>query len=285
MADILRHVNAYYNATPSIVRDYANFTENSRRWLQIGSVYGPSGDGMTGPAVQVGDMIYVAGNYFNPRASVSLIWDIGESSELILATTTLNGTGFFNTSITIPAAGNGTHTLTAVDSSYNLNATVEVGPTLMLDPTEGPVGTVVTATAYGFPLNETIVLIWDYTCDCYDCPSEPLNLTTVDTDPEGYFTTTFVVPAGVGGVHEVWAYVNGTDIFIDMATFTVVPTLTVVPGTAINNGTWIQVVGTGLMSYSMMYDEGYEAWYDLDIDYEKNFDVWADCDGNQEFTP
>jgi hypothetical protein len=284
---MVRSVVGYYNGTTTVM-DYANFTEYGRQWLQVNTI--PSGDGTWGNdyydgGVSVFDVIYVAGNYFNPRGDVTLIWDYGLSSEEILTTTAVNGTGWFNTTITIPESTIGNHSITAVDFSYNLNATLTVGPTLVLIPDSGSVGDVITALGYGFPgsaTNANITLWWDYTCECYDCYSDPVNLTVTQTDEVGKFNVTFVVPASVGGTHYVWADNDYDSTWADDM-FEVIPTLVVVPGTAVNNGTWIQIVGTGFMSYTQLWYGEDGGWYDLDIDYEKNFEIWGDCSGNINF--
>jgi hypothetical protein len=119
-----------------------------------------------GGDVAVLDEIWVAGNYFNPRGTLSLYWDYGATGQVTLAANKiLNATVFFNVTVTIPEAELGIHGITAVDYSYNLNATVNVVPNLILEPSEGPVGTVVKATGYGFPASDTttdynVTLTW-----------------------------------------------------------------------------------------------------------------------------
>jgi hypothetical protein len=124
-----------------------------------------------------------------------------------------------------------------------------------------------------------VTIYWDYTCNCYDCYESEVNMTTVQTDPDGYFQTTFVVPSTVGGVHEVsanddymswWAYED----------FKVLVTLIITPDEVTNDGTKVTVIATGLSSYSML-DEAFI--YDLCLDYEKDFYLMANCSGIIEF--
>jgi hypothetical protein len=283
MSDIMMYVNAHYNGS-TIINDWKAFTEMGREWLQVKSTAGtPSGNGYYGGNVTVFEQIYVSGNYFNPRSDVTLYWDYGATSQQVLATVSVNSTGFFNTTVTIPEANVGNHSITAVDFSFNFNATLTVDPTLILTPDEGPIGTVVTATGYGFPNNATnvnVTIWWDYTCYCYECEPEVLNLTVTKTDPNGKFVIIFTVPSTVGGIHDVWAEGDLMGTYAS-DTFNVLPTIVVSPTTATNNGTKVVVTITGLASVSTMEEEGY---YDLCIDYEKDFEwLLANCSGILEF--
>jgi hypothetical protein len=148
---------------------------------------------------------------------------------------------------------------------------VEVIPTLILDPDEGPVGTVVTARGYGFPASNSVLynvtLDWDYVDAC--TMAGPINLGYVVTDGNGFFITTFDVPATVGGTHTVTAQANqsidpeGTFTGTSATdTFSVIPTLGITPTTFTNNGSIITVTGSGL---------DYWAWYNLCLDNKKDF--------------
>jgi hypothetical protein len=284
-SDASMWVNAYYNGT-TWVNDWKMFTEMGREWLQV-KVLAPTNQGSTwstGASVSIFEDIYVSGNYFNPRSDVTLYWDWGTTNQQILTTTSVNGTGFFNTTVSIPISDMGSHMITAVDYSFHFNATVTVIPTLVLDPTEGPIATVVTATGYGFPNNDTkanVTIWWDFTCWCEDCPPIELNLTATQTDPNGHFEVTFVVPATVGGIHDVWA-TDDYSFTTAYATFKVLPTITLTPITAANNGTKVTAIITGLASWSSMGED--EFYYDLCIDYEKDFEfIMANCSGILKF--
>jgi hypothetical protein len=167
-----RSVIGYYNVSSPVIMDYENFTELGRRWLQVNTIPGGgwAGNGYADGQVGVFDMIYVSGIYFNPRGDVSLVLDWGMSGEIVLLSgIAVDSDGFFNVSVGIPITSVGWHTITAADFSWNFNATIEVLPTLVLDPVEGPVGIVVTATGYGFPKSDgfgnraNVTLTWDYT--------------------------------------------------------------------------------------------------------------------------
>jgi hypothetical protein len=75
---------AIYNDTATIA-DSVTFTEYGRVWLQIDTSYGPAGNDWYGGDVAVLDEIWVAGNYFNPRGTLSLYWDYGATGQVTLA--------------------------------------------------------------------------------------------------------------------------------------------------------------------------------------------------------
>jgi len=66
----------------------------------------------------------------------------------------------------------------------------------------------------------------------------------------------------VGGAHNVGAFSNQTVPTIANATFTVTILLTISPASPMNNGTEVTITGTGL---------AYPAYYDLCVDYSKDF--------------
>jgi hypothetical protein len=244
-----------------------------------GQLYGNNTD-LSGSvdAKVLGDLI-LAGYWFHP-GNLTILWD----GQISLGTTAANMThGFFNTTVTVPITSLGTHNVTIDDGKMTFVVYINVIPTLILDPTEGPVGTVVTATGYGFPESDGIIinvtLWWDYTCYCWDCEPVPLNLTVIPTNTNGHFVTTFVVPTTVGGIHIVWTETDGPiNVYAD-ASFDVLPTLTVTPGSIVNDGSMLVVSGTGLDN--PYHYEG-DFWYDLCIDYEKDIEFIPDCNGDWE---
>jgi hypothetical protein len=204
-------------------------------------------------ATVLGDLI-IAGYYFHP-GTLTFLWD-GQTS---LGTTTADTTnGFFNTTLSVPITSIGAHNVTIDDGKCIFAVWVNVIPTLILDPTSGPVGTLVTATGYGFPASNgvliNVTLSWDYTDVC--SPAS-LVLGYIATSTNGQFVTTFNVPSTVGGTHTVTATANDTASTSATASFTVLVSLSVSPSSAANNGTLVTITGTGL---------DYYAWYDLWID-------------------
>jgi hypothetical protein len=215
----------------------------------------------------LGELVIV-GWWFNP-GEVSILWD----GDTLIGTTVANSThGWFNTTVTSPISSLGRHNVTLDDGMCIFWFDVNIVPTLILEPDEGPVGTSVIAKGYGFPESNgdliNVSIWWDYVDAC-DVAGSALNLTFVVTDTNGFFTTSFDVPSTVGGDHTVTAVTNDTspspgefDGTSAYDTFTVTPTLAIVPSEITNDGTVVTVVGTGL---------DYGSWYDLCLDNKKNF--------------
>ncbi|MEM3626498.1 MAG: hypothetical protein QXZ25_00545 [Candidatus Bathyarchaeia archaeon] len=248
-----RYVNAYYNITSPTVLDSKAFKECGRRWEQIKTVISPpQGNSNTSPdePVSVFEVIYIAGRYFNPRGTVTLYMDYNTTApKVLLSGITLTSDGFFNVTVTIPEVVRGRHLITAVDYSYNLNATVKVLPTLILTPNKGPIGTVVSCAAYGFPPNIE-VYIWWYG-KVYGVAPYWYNVVNGTIGSNGKFNVTvqFTVFHTYGGSHRV----NATRIFdepnstisIAETTFTVTPLLVIEPSVIKNDGTLVNATGTG----------------------------------------
>jgi len=263
--------------------EYAEFDEFWRGLKQVkavnerlasaGSLYGNLTDFSTGGLqlnVKVLGSLMIAGNHFHP-GSATILWDKATA----IGTTTVNGTGWFNTTVTIPISSKGKHNVTIDEGKTIFIFFVNVIPTLVLVPDEGPVGTTVTAYGYGFTASTTATkynatIWWDYVDAC---DPEVVNMTVTRVNTVGQFTTTFVVPHAVGGPHTVNATEDDgpitTQTFAE-ETFTVTATLIVSPSTFLNNGTLVWVNGTGLAYY--------DYWYDLCIDNKK--DLWSVTPGS-----
>jgi hypothetical protein len=186
-----------------------------------------------------------------------------------MGTVVANSThGGFNTTVQIPISKKGAHNVTIDDGKVIFWFTVNVVPTLILTPDEGPTGITVTAEGYGFPPSDTppinVTLWWDFTDACVT-PPDVKNLTVVQTDTNGYFVTTFTVPTSVGGDHIVNATADDGPVTTQTYaydTFTVTATLSITPSDFTNDGTVVTVSGSGL---------DYDGWYDLCLDNVKDF--------------
>jgi hypothetical protein len=264
-ANVTMYVNAYYNGTASVLSS-KSYTENRRRWLQVNTYLGMAsagGNGYTNGQVKVSATIYISAIFANPGGTVNLLWDYNLTSPITLASgIAVDANGFFNVSVTVPITQRGWHRITMVDKTYNMNASVDVIPTLVLSPTSGPIATTVSANGYGFPyaLDNNVTIIWDYT-DALAKTAHSNLVYKVYTGSNGQFSTTFVVPSSVGGAHDVSAVSNKTKTYAN-ATFTIIAQLTITPASPTNNGTEVTITGSGLT---------YPAYYDLCIDYTKDF--------------
>jgi len=239
-----------------------------------GNLYGNLTDFSTGVFkvdVEVLGKVIIAGNHFHP-GTVTILWDKATA----VGSATVNGTGWFNTTISVPITSKGKHNITIDEGKTIFIFYVNVVPTLVLVPDEGPVGTTVTAHGYGFVASTTaktynVTLWWDFV---NACTPAVVNMTKTKVNTVGQFTTTFVVPHAAGGAHIVNATEDDGPITtqtFDEATFTVKATLILSPSTFYNNGTVVTVNGTGL---------AYKKVYDLNLDNHKDFLVTGDCFGD-----
>jgi len=263
--------SAVNNATGATYN--ATYTEYYRGLLQVknkfpvaGNVYGNGTDFTTGSDafnVTVGSSLRVAGNYFYANGALTFMWDnsINITPSGGVAT---NGTGFFNTTVTIPSTPMGAHNLTIIDANNQVfRIIVYVEPTLALNPTRGQVGTTVTATGTGFPASSGTTVI----NATLQWPAITNWIASAFVDSSGSFTVTFVVPQSAGGVFTVMAYSNTSlTVFVwrANATFTVTPSFYVTPDTFDNTGSLIVVAwGTGFNPnyyYSVNLDNQYLAF-------------------------
>ena len=240
----------------------ANYLEMQRGLLQIGEpnppgpapgslqnatgVYGnltrfdltPTIPGTT-ISVGVGKSLRIVGNWFFPGA-VTLRWD--NAIDVTPSGTTANQTGYFNTTLTVPATGVGSHNVTIIDSGVvTFVVFVNVVPSITVSPTSGPIGTVVTVEGFGFPASAGTT-VYNATVTFSGFTSDRNGSLT---DAAGHFILTFAVPAGsAGGVHTITATANQTGFVPVTATFRVTASFTVSPSEFYANST-AAVVASG----------------------------------------
>jgi hypothetical protein len=253
----------------------ANYTEYRRGLEQVnglkpasGNLFGNATDFSLTVSVGVGKPLIIAGKYFNP-SNITLWWD-GTTQ---IGSTSANQTGQFNITLTVPITGKGNHVVVIKDAKVtNFRITVKVIPSIILSPVEGPVGTTVTVTGYGFTPAGTDSKVYNVTTS-WDSPAK--DLVWAWTDANGHFVNTFVAPHAPGGNHNVTATENVTAIYAK-AIFKITPQISVSPSTVTNNGTEVTVTGTGL-------DPAVE--YDLDLANQKDFSpIKSDTAGDLKFT-
>ena len=238
----------------------------------VEQLYGNETDLSASVDVEVKGDLIVAGKWFHP-GTVTIRWEFPGTT--VLGTATANSThGWFNTTVPIPVTSKGKHNVTIDDGKTLFYFKVNVVPTLILVPDEGPVGTHVTAYGYGFDKTTSdvlynVTLVWDYTTVCGEDAFKNKTLGYVKTEADGSFITAFDVPASIGGERKVTATANQSGDAAGEFTgttasdiFTVKPTLSVTPIDFTNDGSKVTVVGSGL---------GIEWWYDLCLDNTKDF--------------
>ncbi|HTW56236.1 MAG TPA: hypothetical protein VMG36_07365 [Thermoplasmata archaeon] len=104
------------------------------------------GLGPSPTSVTSGTSIKFNASGFAATSTVTVTWMYGTACSGV--TSALGST---NCSYVLPAVPNGAYVFTATDSDgHTVNATVTVGPQLLLTPSSGPVGTVVAINATGF---------------------------------------------------------------------------------------------------------------------------------------
>jgi hypothetical protein len=237
--------------------------------------------------------IGIEGNYSVVGSTVTVT--LGSNT----VTVTSNGiSGKWIANITVPTLPSGAATVYVVDNGVTYNFEITILPTLVLTPTSGPAGTVVTATAYGFAptgIKHPIIIYW-YELAEDDGLSYWLVNATVGA--LGTFNTTggvhFTVPVTFGGPHDVFASIvcatPGTckaggytsalseEDVESYAVFTVTPTLVICNGStcgagdtpsdtitvSANTRTLLTAVGQGFEPY----------WIFVNIDNAQ----YSDCD-------
>ncbi len=163
----------------------------------------PSGTATPGPLAttlspasgRVGTAVQASGSGMNPNETVRLYLDSVSSAGQI-ASLQADAAGNWSTTITIPDATGGNHSIIArgMTSDKRAAATFTVNPYLNRTPYQGPPGTTINLTVQGFGPNETVRVTWETT-------SGPL-LANVQTNEKGTGSTSFPLPEGTGGWHD-----------------------------------------------------------------------------------
>ncbi|MCK4368742.1 MAG: IPT/TIG domain-containing protein [Dehalococcoidales bacterium] len=171
----------------------------------------------------VGDTITVSGTGFAASSDIIIYFD-GSS----VGTDNTDSDGSFSgATFNIPETSRGSHTIKAKDDDNNYDtATFTVAQKITIDPTNGFSGITVTVTGTGFKASYTITIKYNN----YPVTTVP---TTVTTNPTGYFSATFNVPASMAGTYVVEAtdgtntatanFVSTTDATISQTTTTAAP--------------------------------------------------------------
>ena len=161
------------------------------------------------------------------------------TDDIISGDTETDDDGEFAFTIAIPESATGDHTITVTgeDSDITASADFEVEPKITIAPDSGKRNDTIAITGTGFPDDEDITI----TFDGASVTTSPLS---VESDSDGSFSASFVVPNSSGGVHTVKAS-HGT--YDDTASFIVSATLTLDQTTGYI-GTEVNVSGTGFQA-------------------------------------
>jgi hypothetical protein len=146
-----------------------------------------------------GTQLIVQGVRFDPNEYIDIYYDgVLESQG-----TKTDTTGDFSIPFTVPESCKGDHQI-VVDVASSVLGTVELKtgfyatPGLTVSPGEGPVGTTVTVTGHGFIEDENAIQVMYYTASGY--VRVGMNIVA---DANGYWQTTFSVPASKRGQHKI----------------------------------------------------------------------------------
>ncbi len=244
------------NAVTGEIIDNLYFGEISREIWNIwagtsasttGWVQGEFGNGttcnITCVAAKIFDELWVEGDHWCPTSDIVIRLD-----NIVLGTFTANATGYFNaTGMTIPIVSMGIHNLTVQNGDFFYQYCIDVQPTLHIDPDEGPCGTTIEITAYGFPAGTTVYLYYYGGCffDTY-----PMWIANATVGSNGQFTSTitYTIPSSYGGNHEVAAYsgYGPSGDYLDGTYFLVTPSLWVSSDPVNMDGGYFTIYGCGL---------------------------------------
>ncbi len=174
----------------------------------------------------VDDTITITGTGFAETSEITIYFD-GDEVDITGGDNETDEDGSFECTITIPDTSRGSHTIKAEDEDDNYDtATFTVAQKITIDPTTGSSGINVTVIGTGFKASYTITIK-------YDGELVATSPTTVTTNPTGYFSATFTVPASMAGTYEVEAtdgtntatadFISTTDATIDQMTTATAP--------------------------------------------------------------
>ncbi len=190
----------------------------------------------------VGATVTVSGTGFSVSTTVGLLFD---GVTVSTCTSGLLGTdvsGDFSCTFSVPDGTSGT-TVTATDiggQTATGTFTVTV-PTIVVSPSQGPVGATVTVSGTGFSISSTVGLVFDGITTS-SCTSGSLG-----TDVSGDFSCTFSVPSGTSGTTVTATDVGGETA---TATFTITTPSIIVTPTQGPHGAVVTVAGTGFSASS-----------------------------------
>lgn len=208
----------------------------------------------------VGDEIIVDGTGFAASSEVGIYFD---GDEVAIDKTNEDGT-FTGATFYVPESFNGTHTVKAVDEDDNHCTTgFLTHQSIAISDKSGAVGTGVTVSGTGFAADSDLTIIFGND-----------EISTSQTDENGSFSNTFVVPAMVKGDYRI-KITDGTNN--EFADFGILSATTLSPTTG-HVGTEVTVSGAGFTpnaTIGIKYDgtQVVKTTTDANGTFEANFSV------------
>jgi hypothetical protein len=210
---------SFRTESEDIVYCYADYKQYVRRLLRVGDQsIGPYGNGTNFASmfsVKAGDSLTISGQYFHPGV-IYVRWDgvavVGTVTRsewqdaVIIDTAVANQeTGYFETTVTIPAADEGEHYLSIEDSETNVIIIVYYEETSVKIPTEVSISTSSSSTVVGFQVGITGSLVDMYGSGledeivvlqyAFEGSSIWTPLTSTQTDSSGRYSAVWIPPA------------------------------------------------------------------------------------------
>ncbi len=188
----------------------------------------------------VGDSLIINGDGFTSFASVSIFFDSESTTALTTVTTSTAGV-LPPTTITIPTAARGTHSIILRDDtsptiSATRNFTINQSR-ITLTPSSGQVGTTITITGTGFNATSSVDFEFD--------GAAFIGVTPITTTSVGSFSKTgVVIPTVAAGPHTIRAKVTSDTVVFGDATFTIAAKISP-SATSGKTGDTVSVSGTG----------------------------------------
>jgi len=142
----------------------------------------------------VGSSIPLIGSGFTIGSTVVIRFD-----DTQIGTASVNSSGAFSVSVTVPPTRSGDHKITATDGVNSATITFSVTPTFKISVASGNVGTSIIASGTSFNPNAAITIKYDAT-----------QVATTSADGNGSFSVTFQAPPSQGGVKHVISASDGT---------------------------------------------------------------------------
>ncbi|MDD5590498.1 MAG: IPT/TIG domain-containing protein [Dehalococcoidales bacterium] len=189
---------------------------------------------------EVGSEVTIIGHGFRSNRNIEITFDVDQLTTRPSVVRS-DETGCFEATFLIPPSTKGIHKVEASDGIESDDTNLTTEPTLILNPSSGPINSTVSITGTGFSKSRTVTVRFDSN-----------HVRTSATDAQGNFTDHFVVPSVKSGNYAVTADDGTTS---DSTSFTVTTSMEITPVNG-NVGSYITVQGTGFTGVvTIKYDD------------------------------
>jgi len=211
--------------------------------ISVAPSSGPVGTGLT-----------ITGTGFEATAALTVSWDVTQT----ICSLSSDATGYFQCTATVPDSPVGANSVGAHQGSYTPSTTFTVTSTFSVDPTDGPVDTVITLSGTGLEPSQTYDYCLQSTASECASPYGSFSTPTSGTIPAD--TTLTVAESYATGDYFVDLSISGT--FQLSAPFTVTAVSLLLTPASGPVGTSIGLSGTGYIAgdtYDACYQVGAES--------------------------